>query len=145
MLRLSNFADYAVLVMTAAARSAPEERPLSAGSVARHTGIPQATAAKLLGQLARAGLLLSHRGVAGGFDLSRDPADISLADIVEAIEGPIALTHCSAHDSECGLSDNCAVRPHWDPVNRAVKTALAQVSLAELAGPARAPAKELCA
>jgi FeS assembly SUF system regulator len=133
MLRLSNLADYGVVVMTAAARAAADGRLVSAAQVAGATGIPAPTVAKLMGQLGRAGLLASQRGVAGGFALARAPDAISLADIVEAIDGPIALTHCGTMDHECQLSGQCAVRPHWAPVNRAVKAALADVSLAELA------------
>ncbi len=132
MLRLSNLADYGVVVMTAAARAAQESRLMSTAQVAQQTGIPAPTVAKLMGQLGRAGLLTSQRGVAGGFALSRPAGRISLADIVEAIDGPIALTHCGQEGAECDLSHNCAVRPHWAPVNRAVKAALADVSLAEL-------------
>lgn len=141
MLRLSNLADYGVVVMTAAARAGAHGRLTSATQVAGQTGIPAPTVAKLMGQLGRAGLLVSQRGVAGGFGLARQPEAISLADIVEAIDGPIALTHCGSPHADCDLSEHCAVRPHWAPVNHAVKMALAQVSLAELAGePARIPA-----
>lgn len=132
MLRLSNLADYGVVVMTAAARAALESRLMSTAQVAQATGIPAPTVAKLMGQLGRAGLLTSQRGVAGGFALSRPAAEISLADIVEAIDGPISLTHCGQEGADCDLSHNCAVRPHWAPVNRAVKAALADVRLSEL-------------
>lgn len=135
MLRLSNLADYGVVVMTAAARAAADSRLMSTAQVAQLTGIPAPTVAKLMGQLGRAGLLASQRGVAGGFVLARPAGAISLADIVEAIDGPISLTHCGDPGSECGLSHACAVRPHWAPVNRAVKAALADVSLAELVPP----------
>jgi FeS assembly SUF system regulator len=138
MLRLSNLADYGVVVMTAAARAALDSRLMSTAQVAQVTGIPAPTVAKLMGQLGRAGLLTSQRGVAGGFALSRAAAEISLADIVEAIDGPIALTHCGQEGAECDLSHNCAVRPHWAPVNRAVKAALADVRLADIVpAPAR--------
>jgi FeS assembly SUF system regulator len=143
MLRLSNFADYGVVVMTAAARArnlGGVER-LSAGRVAEASGIPPATVAKLMGHLGRAGLLVSQRGVDGGFGLARPAESISLAEIVEAIDGPIGLTHCSQPTAGCGLADGCSVRPHWEPVNRAVRAALSGVSLADLAA---APA-ELCA
>jgi FeS assembly SUF system regulator len=133
MLRLSNLADYGVVVMTAAARAAAEGRHVSAAQVAATTGISAPTVAKLMGQLGRAGLLHSHRGVAGGFALARPADGISLADIVEAIDGPIALTHCGEPGETCGLAPHCSVKPHWAPVNRAVKAALAGVSLAELA------------
>lgn len=133
MLRLSNLADYGVVVMTAAARTVAEGRLTSAAQVSAQTGIPTPTVAKLMGQLTRSGLLVSHRGAAGGFELARPAIEISLADIVEAIDGPISLTHCGGQQPECDLSHNCAVRPHWAPVNRAVKMALSGVTLAELA------------
>ncbi|MCG2840743.1 SUF system Fe-S cluster assembly regulator [Sandaracinobacter sp. RS1-74] len=133
-MRLSNLADYGVVVMTAAARSAAEGRLTSAAQVALLTGIPAPTVAKLMGQLGRAGLLSSQRGVAGGFTLARAPAEISLADIVESIDGPISLTHCGQPGADCcGLSTSCQVKPHWAPVNRAVRDALSGVSLAVLA------------
>ncbi len=135
MLRLSNLADYGVVVMTAAARAGDEGRHVSTAQVASVTNIPAPTVSKLMGHLGRAGLLTSHRGVSGGFALARAAEDISLADIVEAIDGPISLTHCSQPGADCDLSHNCAARPHWAPVNRAVKAALDQVSLAELATP----------
>ena len=134
MLRLSNLADYGVVVMTAAARVADGGGLASSAQIAQLTSIPAPTVAKLMGMLGRAGLLSSKRGVGGGFALARGPADISLADIVEAIDGPIALTHCGQAGADCcGISANCQVRPHWAPVNAAVRTALAGVSLAELA------------
>jgi FeS assembly SUF system regulator len=138
MLRLSKLADYGVVIMTAAARAGRGGAascaglPLSAAQVAALTGLPVPTVAKLAGQLARAGLLASQRGVAGGFALSRPAAAISLADIVEAIDGPIVLTHCGSDHQGCDLALRCAVRPHWAPVSRAVRQALAAVSLAEL-------------
>lgn len=136
MLRLSNLADYGVVVMTAAAR-AEAGLPLAASRMAEAAGIPHATVAKLMGQLGRAGLLQSRRGVAGGFELARPATAISLADIVEAIDGPIALTHCTHEAADCGLAEGCAVRPHWEPVNQAVRAALSAVTLADLVGETR--------
>lgn len=131
-MRLSNLADYGVVVMTAVA-SVTTGTLASATSVSRVTGIPTPTVAKLLGQLGRAGLLNSHRGANGGFSLAHDAADISLADIIEAIDGPIALTHCGQSGADCcELADTCVVRPHWAPVNQAVRAALSRVTLAEL-------------
>ncbi len=141
MLRLSNLADYGVVVMTAAARVADHGGLTSASDIAAQTGIALPTVAKLMGLLARAELLVSQRGSAGGFSLARPAGSINLAEIVEAIDGPIALTHCADGGHDCTLHGHCAVKPHWDPVNRAVKTALAEVSLAALAPPKRvAPA-----
>lgn len=135
MIRLTNLADYAVVVMTAAARS-PDGR-LSAAKVAAATAIPAPTVAKLMGTLARAGLLQASRGVAGGFALARPAAAISVADVVEAVDGPIALTSCVTADShDCAITGHCGVRGHWGPINNAVRAALAAVSLADLARPA---------
>lgn len=124
--------------MTATARA--DGALVAASLVSGQTGIPVPTVAKLMNHLARAGLLTSHRGVSGGFTLSRPPSAISLAEIVEAIDGPIALTHCCGESPEgCELMARCAVRPHWEPVSRAVRAALDEVSLAALAHePARA-------
>ena len=90
-----------------------------------------------MGRLAAAGLLTSARGTGGGFRLARDPAAISLAEIIEAVEGPIAMTSCVEHGRhDCALEADCRVRPHWTAVNGAVKGALGGVSLASLAGAA---------
>lgn len=131
-LRLSNFADYGVVVMTMAVRVGADGARFSAARIAEETGIPFPTVSKLLGQLRRSGLLVSQRGHSGGFALARPADQISLADIVEAIDGPIGLTHCSHNHQECGLSDGCGVRPHWPVVNRAVRTALSGVTLASV-------------
>jgi FeS assembly SUF system regulator len=129
-MRLSHLADYAVVLMTAAARRDAGER-LSATELSGETGVPLPTAQKLMGQLATAGLLDSVRGPAGGFSLSRPATQISLADIVEAVEGPIALSACS-DGGDCAVEEHCAVRPHWPVVNQALRGALASVSLVQL-------------
>lgn len=135
MIRLTNLADYAVVVMTAAAKA--RDPRLAAGNVAAATGLPAPTVAKLMGCLAKAGLLTSTRGVAGGFRLARDAGEITLVDIVEAIDGPIALTAC-AHDApiECAIEGACQVKPHIGIVTRTVREALKAVTLAQLAGTA---------
>ena len=131
-MRLSHLADYAVVLMTAAARRPAGER-LSATELSLDTGVPLPTAQKLMGQLAAAGLLSSSRGAAGGVSLSRPATEISLADIVEAVEGPIAMTVCSEGRSDCALDAHCRVKPHMGVVGDAVRGALGAVSLVELA------------
>ena len=132
-MRLSHLADYAVVLMSAAARREAGER-LSATELSTETGVPLPTAQKLMGQLASAGLLSSSRGAGGGFALSRPATEISLADIVEAVEGPIALTMCSdSNNHECILDAHCRVKPHIGVVGRAVRGALGAVRLTELA------------
>jgi FeS assembly SUF system regulator len=133
-MRLSHLADYAVVLMTAAARRDAGER-LSATELAGDTGVPLPTAQKLMGQLAGCGLLTSVRGAGGGFALARPAHEISLADIVEAVEGPIAMTVCSGQEgpSDCALDAHCRVKPHMGIVGNAVRGALGAVSLTELA------------
>lgn len=143
-MRLTHLADYAVVMMTAAARrgafdSGQERVRVSAAELAQDTGVPLPTAQKLMGQLAGAGLLTSVRGAGGGFTLARPVTEISLADIVEAVEGPIAMTMCSGSDgpSECALDANCRVKPHMGIVSNAVRGALGAVSLEQLSSGAR--------
>lgn len=126
-------ADYAVVVMAAAARHCGGVR-VSAGQLAEETGLPVPTVQKLVSRLSAAGLLRSTRGVGGGLKLALPAAAITLADIIEAVEGPIALTACieeGRHD--CTLEDACTVRPHWPVVSAALRGALAEVSLTQLA------------
>ena len=133
-MRLTHLADYAVVMMTAAARRDSQAR-LSAAELAAETGVPLPTAQKLMGKLASAGLLNSARGAGGGFTLARPVTEISLADIVEAVEGPIAMTQCSGSDepSDCALDAHCRVKPHMGIVGAKVRGALHAVSLQELA------------
>lgn len=142
-MKLSSLADYAVVLMRAAAVHCGGER-VSAGSLAAETGIPAPTAQKLVSLLGRAGLLHATRGSGGGIRLARPAAAISLADIIEAIEGPIAMTACveqGTHD--CCVEGRCEARPHWGLVNGLVRGALASVSLASMVAPAPALAARM--
>jgi FeS assembly SUF system regulator len=136
-MRLTSLADYAVVMMAAAARRSEAEGSdarLSANLLAGETGVPLPTAQKLMGKLASAGLLTSARGTGGGFRLAREAGGISLADIIEAVEGPIAMTTCVDETrSDCALDGHCLVKPHLGVVNGAVRGALQGVSLASLA------------
>jgi FeS assembly SUF system regulator len=135
VIRLTNLADYAVVLMTATARE-PDSR-LSAARASEITAIPAPTVAKLMGALARSGLLVASRGVAGGFALARPALAITVADVVEAVDGPIALTACVSGDAhDCAIEGVCGVRGHWGPINAAVRAALHQVTLADLMKPA---------
>lgn len=137
-MRLSSLADYAVVMMTAAARHGGQAR-LNATLLAEATGVPLPTAQKLVSRLSSAGLLESARGTGGGFRLARAPEAISLADIIEAVEGPIAMTTCVDDGRDhCALDHHCSVKPHWGVVNEAVRGALAGVSLTRLATGVRA-------
>ncbi len=132
-MRLSNMADYAVVVMGAAARHCGASRT-SATELAAETGIALPTVQKLVSILTKAHLLRSVRGAGGGIQLGRPAAAINLADVIEAVEGPIAMTACvesGRHD--CGLEGACRVQPHWTVVNGAVRGALAGINLTSLA------------
>jgi FeS assembly SUF system regulator len=136
-MRLSSLADYAVVMLSAAARHCGGVGRLNATLLADETGIPLPTVQKLVSRLSSAGLIESARGTGGGFRLARPAAAISLADIIEAVEGPIAMTACvdeGRHD--CIIEENCRVKPHWNVVNGAVRGALAGVSLASLSAEA---------
>lgn len=134
-MRLSSLADYAVVMMAAAARHCGASCRLNATMLAEETGLPLPTVQKLVSRLSAAGLIESARGTGGGFRLARPPAAITIADIVEAIEGPIALTVCvDSGKHDCAVEGTCRVKPHWNAVNGAVKSALAGVSLASLSG-----------
>jgi FeS assembly SUF system regulator len=143
-MRLSSMADYAVVTMAAAARhcgsaslagsDGKRRARVSAAQLAEETGLPAPTVQKLVSRLTAAGLLRSSRGVGGGLKLARPAAAITLADIVEAVEGPIALAACSERGrQDCTLEAACLVRPHWPLVNHALRAALAQVRLTRLA------------
>jgi FeS assembly SUF system regulator len=133
-MRLSNMADYAVVVMGAAARHCGGARTC-ATQLAAETGIALPTVQKLVSILSKAGLLRSVRGAGGGIQLARPAAAITLADIIEAVEGPIAMTSCVDTGSHsCAMEGICSVQPHWSVVNNAVRGALAGVSLTSLTG-----------
>ena len=134
-MRLSSMADYAVVTMSAAARHCGHAR-VSAQQLADETGLPVPTVQKLVSKLSSAGLLKAVRGAGGGLKLARPAAAITLADIVEAVEGPIALAPCSEHGRhDCTLERACTVRPHWPVVDAALRDALAGVPLTRLARP----------
>lgn len=130
-MRLSNLADYAVVTMSAAARHCGGARS-SAAELAAETGLPVPTVQKLVSKLTAAGLLRSVRGAGGGLQLARPAAAITVADIVEAVEGPIALTAC-IDGNDCAVDQNCTVKPHWPLVNAALRGALAGIALTQLA------------
>ena len=134
MIRLSRLADYAVVLMTH--MNAAPSPVHNAVDVAAATGLPAPTVAKVLKRLAQAGLLQSHRGAQGGYRLARAAPGISVADIVSAIDGPIALTHCSKPGKGvCDVELACPSRSGVNRINTAIRTALEAVSLAEISAP----------
>lgn len=135
MLKLSKLADYATVLLTLMARD--PARLHNGQDLAARSHVPAPTAAKLLKRLARAGLLESLRGAQGGYRLRRAPERITVADVVRALEGPIALTQCSGHKGHCGIESTCATRGNWRLINTAIRQALEAVTLAQMAIPTR--------
>jgi FeS assembly SUF system regulator len=134
MLRVTKLTDYASVVLTALA--ADTEAVLSAAELAERSGLEAPTVAKVLKPLAQAGLVQAFRGVNGGYRLARTPSAINLVEIVEAIEGPLAMTECSIHDGHCGIEHSCSARANWRRINDVVADALRNVSLADMLMPA---------
>ena len=131
MIRLTNLADYAVVLMCQFPSDAGYR--VSAVDLAEKTELPVPSVSKILNALARADLLVSHRGLKGGFSLSRAAVDISVAEIIEAVDGPISLTHCVDSDhSDCSVESVCAMRPHWQTINQAVRGALDGIRLSDI-------------
>lgn len=132
MLRISKLTDYAILMMVELAR---DRHMLSAQVLAARIGVEVPTASKVLKLLAGGGLLESFRGASGGYRVVRRAADISVAEVIAAIEGPIAMTECSAEEGLCSQEDSCGLRGNWQRISLAVAQALHGVSLAEMAAP----------
>ena len=140
MLRVTKLTDYATVVMTVLAARPGEV--LSAPELAEQAGLEAPTVAKVLKALAAAGLVAGFRGANGGYRLARAAADINLVEIVEAMEGPLAMTECSVHDGQCGIEASCGVRANWRRINDVVADALRGVSLAQMLGPAPRPSRK---
>jgi len=138
MIRMSRLADYGSLLTTYMARR-PLQTVHNAADLAAGTRLPVPTVSKILKLLGKAGILVSHRGVKGGYSLARTPDAITLVEIIEALEGgPVGLTECSTGAVEhCGLEPECLVRHQWQYINQAVYQALGNITLSEMAYPRR--------
>jgi FeS assembly SUF system regulator len=130
MVILSKLADYGVII--ASHLAAHPERQMTAGTLATETRLPRATVAKILKALAHGGIVAGARGAAGGYRLARLAKDITVAEVVAAIDGAIGVTQCSIHAPSCERTDFCPTRPHWRRINEVVGAALSAVSLAEM-------------
>ncbi len=130
MFRINKLTDYAVVLLVDMARTG---RVRSAQQIAADTGVPLPTVAKVMKLLAKDGLVMSIRGASGGYGLGRVAVEITVAHMIQAIEGPIALTSCvEAADDDCGIEALCPMHGHWNRVNSAVHRALSEVTLADM-------------
>jgi FeS assembly SUF system regulator len=135
MLRISKLTDYGTVILALLARQ--PDRLWTAAEVAEVTRIGLPTVSKLLKKLQRSGLVASTRGSHGGYQLAQSPVEITAARILDALEGPFAITECSGSHSTCGLAASCSVGHTWQKVNGAIRRALTDISLAQLAGTER--------
>ncbi|HEY3282657.1 MAG TPA: SUF system Fe-S cluster assembly regulator [Armatimonadota bacterium] len=134
MIRISRLTDYG-LVLLAQFAHGPEGHIRTGRDLAEQTHLPVPTVSKLLKTLTREGLLVSQRGVQGGYRLSRRPEEISVVDIIGALEGPIAVTLCSLEGTgECSQEDLCPVQSSWRKINSAVHNALEGIKLSDMVG-----------
>ena len=132
MIRVTRLTDYGIVLLSRFAAEEPGA-VLSARELAEETGIPLPTVSKILKTLTREGLLLSHRGTQGGYSLSRAPEKVSVADVISALEGPIALTECAGEaDGLCEIELTCPVRSNWQRITDAIREALASIPLHEM-------------
>jgi FeS assembly SUF system regulator len=141
MLRISKMTDYAIMVMVELHSLRGEV--LSAQALADRSRLELPTVSKVLKLLVKAGLVTSYRGPAGGYSLERNAKEVSVAEIIAAIEGPIAMTECSVEEGLCAQEDICGLRGNWQRISVAVAKALEDVSLAEMAQPAKTSAAPL--
>ncbi len=137
MVRLDKLTDYGLLLLTCIAQSR-DVSLRSARDLAAESGLPLPTVSRLLQDLLKGGLLVSHRGIKGGYALAREPREIAIGDVVMALEGPIALTVCSSGISGlCDLESRCAIKNNQRVINEAVRDLFARLSLADLMQPLR--------
>lgn len=134
MFRLNKLTDYGIMLMTCVG-SSPETARHTAQGLAAGTQLPSATVGKILRELLHHQLLVSHRGVKGGYALARPAKDISVADIIAALEGPIGFTECSTEPGCCELEPSCTVRNNSRIISRALYRALDRIRLSDLTHP----------
>lgn len=147
MIRLSKLSDYAVVVLSQLAKG--DRRLVTAAELADATGVPEPTVAKVLKLLVRGNIIVSVRGAAGGYMMERSPQDISIRELIVALEGPIAVTAClEGGDSDCQLTGVCSMKGRWHKVNSAILSTLEAMPLSDLFSekpllPGTAPASAL--
>ncbi len=136
MLRVTKLADYGIVILTYLATH--RQNTYNARDIAALVNLPLPVVSKVLKLLGKSGLVVSQRGIKGGYGLARSPEKITVAAIIGAVEGPIAVTECNTtHD--CDLQTGCPVRTNWHLINRTIQSALEKISLAEMTQPMAQP------
>lgn len=137
MLKLSKLTDYATVILSYMAKDSV--RVQGAGEIAEATGIALPTASKILKILLKAKVVVSVRGAKGGYSLARPPEKITVASVISALEGPIALTECTASHKGCEQAAGCRIQGNWHMINQRISMALESVTLADMILPSQAP------
>lgn len=136
MLRIARLTDYGLVLLThMASRSGSDRRIFSCRELAAETRLPLPTVSKVLKTMSQGGLVVSHRGVAGGYSLARAAEQISVADVITAIEGPVALTLCSDPEGHCEIEGSCPDRTNMKRINDVIRNALAAIPLSDMSRP----------
>lgn len=133
MLRITRLTDYATVILSHMAQA--PERLYSAKTIAQDLSIGGATVSKILKMLSASHIVLSTRGAEGGYKLAQPAASLSVTRIIEAIEGPLAITECALVTHQCGQSKGCGVQTHWQKINAVIAQALSEVTLADMVNP----------
>jgi len=138
VLRIGKLTDYGIdlLALFAAEHSDLNVQGGSAAALSRLSGVPLPTVRKLCKLLSRGGVIIASRGVSGGYRLAKDPRDISIAEVVQILEGPLALTACIADPGSCSIEQVCGTRTNWIKVNKHIFDSLERVTIADMVSPA---------
>ena len=130
MLRITKLTDYAIVLASYLART---DAPRSCRQLSEASGLSKPTVAKILKTLSHSGIVSASRGACGGYSLTRQPTEITVADLIEATEGPIAVTECTQTSEVCAKEERCGLKANWARINQALGAALSAISLAEMA------------
>jgi FeS assembly SUF system regulator len=137
MLRLSKLTDYATVILSHMAKESADQH--TAICISSATGIALPTVSKILKMLVNAKVLVSSRGINGGYTLARSPDKISVAEVISALEGPVSLTECSISHEGCEQASGCGIGANWGVINQAIHNALEAISLADMIKPINMP------
>jgi Rrf2 family protein len=129
-MQITREADYAIRCVLYLSQYYGEVKVVD--EIARAKSIPRVFLSKILQKLSRAGIVRSHRGVKGGFELAKRPGDISLLDVIEAIDGPVAMNRCAIDRRLCSLSDECVVHPVWVELRKEIERRLRKIDFGRL-------------
>ena len=138
MIRMSRLTDYGIVLMTHVVRHSEKESHTARG-LATETHLPLPTVSKLLKVLTRKGFLASQRGVHGGYRLAVSPDEVSVAQLIRALEGPVQLINCASGEGECDQEATCPSKSHLQLINQTVRSALEKIALSKMARPALPP------